>query len=1052
MLTPSLFQLVFEASPIGEYLLAPDATILAVNDAFLKASSRKREDLVGKHLFEAFPENPDDPNDTGVAALRQSLDRVIATGQPDALPLQRYPIPITDAAGSKRYEERFWSAVNTPVFDRNGQLLCILHGTIDVTELIASNKNTAQATIATVQTYLGAGVLTRARVAQEINQALQAERSRLRHLFDHSPGFVYFTQGPEHVIEQANNAFYELVGTRDVIGKQLKDAFPDIAGQGFHELHDTVYRTGQRYLGHAKRVVLKKTPEAEPVECYVDLVYQPIMDANGNVIGICGQGNDITEKIRIEEELRRTATHQAFQLEMAESLRTLSEPNEVMAAASRLVGQHFNVGRVGYGEIDQEQKTVSVQYDWTNGAMSSLTAESRPLDSFGPAIIDELRKGTTLRLNDIAEDVRSAPYATGYASIGARAMIVVPLLEAHQLTAILYLHEPVPRCWTDEETALVEDVARRTWEAVKRARAEQNLRAETRVLELLNQTGQIMASTLDMQTLLQSITDTATQLSGAQFGSFFYTKNDKQGDELTLYTLSGAPREAFDQFGHPRATPLFGPTFKGQIIRSDDIIKDPRYGKWGPNQGMPKGHLPVRSYLAVRVISRSGDVFGVLLFGHAKIGVFSERTEKLIAGVAAQAAVAIDNARLYEEAQQAAQERENLLAREHAARLEAERLSQMKDEFLAMLAHELRNPLAPISAAAEVLNLMYANEPRVHKSSEIIARQAAHMKRLVDDLLDVSRVTRNLVILDKKTIDFRQVVSGALDQVQSLINQKRHHVAIQLPNEPAYVHGDETRLVQVVANILNNAAKYTAEAGNIDVKLETAQNQLQLHVKDNGSGIAPELLPDVFALFTQGASTLARSQGGLGLGLALVKKLVELHEGSVTAHSAGSGQGSEFIISLPLAASVTTGADNENTLKTDDPPNDKEAPMARLHITIIDDNADAADMLAALLRAQGHKISVYYHPDDALQKAGMEVPHAFLIDIGMPGMDGYELAQRLHMLPQLAHSQLVAVTGYGQAQDRARSKSAGFAYHLVKPVNLAALNSLIEKIALSAPS
>jgi signal transduction histidine kinase len=289
---------------------------------------------------------------------------------------------------------------------------------------------------------------------------------------------------------------------------------------------------------------------------------------------------------------------------------------------------------------------------------------------------------------------------------------------------------------------------------------------------------------------------------------------------------------------------------------------------------MPPKHLPVRSYLAAPVISRSGDVIGGLFFGHSGAGLFTERTERLIAGVAAQAAVAIDNARLYEQAQHAAKEREELLSRERIARAEAERLSHMKDEFLAMLAHELRNPLAPISSAAELLNLMYADEPRVRKSSETIKRQVAHMTRLVDDLLDVSRVTRNLVRLDKKMIDFRRIVGGSMDQVQALVDAKRHQVELCLPEEPVYVVGDETRLVQ---------------------------ERLQLHVRDNGSGIPPDLLPEIFGLFTQGARTLARSQGGLGLGLALVKKLTELHGGSVLAHSAGSGQGSAFSVTLPRA-------------------------------------------------------------------------------------------------------------------------------------------------------
>jgi signal transduction histidine kinase/FixJ family two-component response regulator len=369
-----------------------------------------------------------------------------------------------------------------------------------------------------------------------------------------------------------------------------------------------------------------------------------------------------------------------------------------------------------------------------------------------------------------------------------------------------------------------------------------------------------------------------------------------------------------------------------------------------------------------------------------------------------------------------------------------------KDEFLAMLAHELRNPLAPISSAASLLALLNANEPRALQTSKVISRQVAHMTRLIDELLDVSRVTRGLIMLDHKIEDFRRIVSGALDQTRPLIEQKRHHVCVQMPDEPVYVRGDETRLVQAVANILNNAAKYTPEPGKIDIKLEAGQEQLWLRIKDNGTGISPELLPSVFELFTQGARTLARSQGGLGLGLALVQKLVQLHGGSVTAQSAGNNLGSEFVITLPIALLPANAPQECNPLHGLTDMKQAEGHSVRLHLIVIDDNFDAADGLASLLRAQGHTVTVFYTPEEALGQATIDVPHAFLIDIGLPNIDGYELAQRLHALPQLAQAVLIAVSGYGQIQDRERSKAAGFTYHLVKPIDMVALTTILDNV------
>jgi len=373
-----------------------------------------------------------------------------------------------------------------------------------------------------------------------------------------------------------------------------------------------------------------------------------------------------------------------------------------------------------------------------------------------------------------------------------------------------------------------------------------------------------------------------------------------------------------------------------------------------------------------------------------------------------------------------------------------------KDEFLAMLAHELRNPLAPISTGVQLLELSYVEEPRVRQISEIISRQVKHMTHLVDDLLDVSRVTRGLVALDRKQIDLKTAVSGAVDQVRSLIDAKEHELSVRLPDAPVMVQGDLTRLTQVVANLLNNAAKYTPQGGRIQLLMTACQDHAEMRVRDNGIGIAPDLLPEVFELFTQGKRALDRSQGGLGLGLALVKKLVELHEGSVTVHSAGPGQGSEFVVRLPCCASVMT----ENTAPAEKAselsvPTQPGEPEHALRLMVVDDNADAADTLALLLRAEGHRVAVQYSAQAALEAARREPPQIFLLDIGLPDLNGYELARRLRSLPETAHATLIAVTGYGQEQDQKQSQAAGFAHHLVKPVDSRQLAALFASLGIS---
>ena len=770
---------------------------------------------------------------------------------------------------------------------------------------------------------------------------------------------------------------------------------------------------------------------------YVTLSFSPVHDGERSA-GVYCVLTDTTASVL-------AAQQHSFQLKLSAALRELTDPVAIMEAASALMGRHFAVGRVGYGEIDASGRYVSVERDWTDGSIASLAGETRPLDSFGPAIIEQLREGKLLRLDDIAADPRAAPYAAGYASIGARAMIIVPIIEGDRLAAIFYLHEPRARNWSDREVVLAEDVARHTREALRRARVEETLRDETRILEVLNRTGQALASTLDLNTLLQAITDAGTQLSGARFGAFFYNGVGDDGEVMKLYTLSGAAREEFTHLGAPRPTGLFNPTFHAQAaVRSADITLDARYGQAGPHHGMPSGHLPVRSYLAVPVVSRSGSVMGGLIFGHPEPGVFTERTERIVAGVAAQAAVAMDNARLYEVAQKSALERDALLQSERTARVEAERMSRMKDEFLAMLAHELRNPLAPISSSASLLSIQFAEEPRIRQTSAIISRQVRHMSRLIDDLLDVSRVTRGLVTLQLGEVDFRDVVRSALDQTRPLIEEKRHRIEVALPPAPLRVRGDQTRLIQSVANILNNAAKYTPQGGAIAAELESDGQRLRLRVRDNGSGMPPDLLPSVFELFTQGARTLARSQGGLGLGLALVKKLVELHGGRVAAWSAGVGKGSVFTIELPCLAAGEAGAAAAGAAQGGD--GTEAAPRKRLRLIVVDDNEDAADSLATLLKAQGHSVMVEYTAMAALRRATGEQPDAMLVDIGLPDMDGYQLAGLLRGQRETRHTVLVAATGYGQARDRQRAAEAGFAHHLVKPIDMAALLKILQTV------
>jgi two-component system CheB/CheR fusion protein len=367
---------------------------------------------------------------------------------------------------------------------------------------------------------------------------------------------------------------------------------------------------------------------------------------------------------------------------------------------------------------------------------------------------------------------------------------------------------------------------------------------------------------------------------------------------------------------------------------------------------------------------------------------------------------------------------------------------RQKNEFLAMLAHELRNPLAPMRNALHLLNSPKADEPVRERARQIMDRQMHHLVRLVDDLLDVSRIVRGMVELRRSVIDLSDAVLRAAETAQPVIDGQGHELVVSLPDEPLWVDGDIVRLGQVIANLLTNAAKYTDQAGLIHLSALREDGDAVVRVRDPGIGIPPEALPHVFELFVQGDRSLARSQGGLGIGLTLVQRLVELHGGRVEAHSEGRGQGSEFVVRLPSVRAPHAAAPRVEPRA----PRHAKVPASRpKRVLVVDDNIDAADSIVLILRGAGYEVNCVYDGPSVLPAARHFRPDVVVLDIGLPGMDGYEVARQLRAQQEFRSTPLVAVTGYGQAEDRVRSREAGFDAHLTKPVNPQQLQQFIAK-------
>jgi PAS domain S-box-containing protein len=365
---------------------------------------------------------------------------------------------------------------------------------------------------------------------------------------------------------------------------------------------------------------------------------------------------------------------------------------------------------------------------------------------------------------------------------------------------------------------------------------------------------------------------------------------------------------------------------------------------------------------------------------------------------------------------------------------------RQKDQFLAMLAHELRNPLAAIASAAQVIRTRLAQGERAERPLEVLERQIRNSARLLDDLLDVSRITRGALHLSKAEVRLDEIVTSAVEAQRPLVETAGHQLTVSLPEEPVLVDADPTRLEQVISNLLNNAAKYTPERGRIAVRVERRDGDALIRVTDDGVGIAPDLLPRIFDTFVQAEQPLARTKGGLGLGLALVRRLVEMHAGSVEARSDGVGKGTEFVVRLPARGSSRAAA----PAPTSPAPSADGTPSRR--VLLVEDNFDAAELMSEYLDSLGHDVSVAHDGPAALETAARVRPQVVLLDIGLPGMDGYEVARRLRASGLSPSPVIIAITGYGQDDDRKRSCDAGFAHHLTKPFEPRILERLLAEV------
>ncbi|HWP46186.1 MAG TPA: PAS domain S-box protein [Candidatus Limnocylindrales bacterium] len=633
----------------------------------------------------------------------------------------------------------------------------------------------------------------------------------------------------------------------------------------------------------------------------------------------------------------------------------------------------------------------------------------------------------TLIVNDLAtEEVESLVLRAK----GIRSIVGVPLMVEGRVIGVVHAGAFRPYRFTDRDALLLQLVADRIGLAIEHARLyeeEQAARIEAEAaqqrLAFLAHASSVLSASLDYQTRLDTVADLVVPyladwcfvgligengllhriaVAHADPSKADLARNLEQAMMLSPDTLHSIFKVL--QTGHPEIYPEISDSFLLTMTHDPEHLKLLR-------------QLNPRSYLCVP-LQVQGRPLGAITFLSVESGRrYNSADLALAEDFANRVAAPIENARLYQEAQEA---------------------DRRKDEFLAILGHELRNPLAPVRNALEIMRLRSGNDPTLKRAMDIVERQIQHMTRLVDDLLDISRIIRGKVQLKKEPLDLNTIITRAIETSQPFIENRQHGLLVSLPQEPLWVEGDPARLEQILVNLLNNAAKYTEPGGRIWLTCTQEGEEAVIRIRDTGIGIPPEMLLRIFDLFTQASQSLDRSQGGLGIGLTLVRSLVQMHGGSVSAFSEGLGRGSEFVVRLPVLSE--TGSRTLNPDSVDPKPKILDS---KRRVLVVDDNVDAATTLSELIKLWGHEVYTAYDGPSAVEAALTYLPDIVLLDIGLPGMDGYEVARQLRQEPRLSKTLLIALTGYGQEKDQQYSQEVGFDQHFTKPVDIPTLQRIL---------
>jgi PAS domain S-box-containing protein len=843
----------------------------------------------------------------------------------------------------------------------------------------------------------------------------EAERliqMRQREVFEQASGFICTLRGPDHVFEFVNAAHRRLFGSAGWVGKPVRDAFPDIAGQGFYELLDQVYASGEPVTVSSAPLRYRLSPDQPEEERLLDFTYAPLRDASGCITGIFCEGYDVTVQRRGELALMESeaytrllldSTAEAFYAVDTEGVTTLCN-----AAFVRLLGfasKEEVIGRKLHGVIHHSHVDGS-HYPDSECPIYQAASSGRS------AVVS----------NEVFFRLDGTPFPVEYRA--------EPIIRDGRLEGSL--------CTFSDVT--------------ERRSAQQALGEQARVLATLNETGAALAAELNLERIVQLVTDAGVHLTKAQFGAFFYNVTDAAGKSLTLYTLSGARREDFEKFGHPRATEVFAPTFYGEgVVRSADITADPRYGKNSPHHGMPKNHLPVRSYLAVPVTSRSGEVIGGLFFGHPDPGIFGEETERLMVGVAGQAAVAVDNARLFEAAQRANQtlerrvlERTSALEEAHEALRQAQKMEAV-GQLTGGIAHDFNNLLTGVIGSLDMMQRQIAKgeTSKIERYATTAMTSANRAAALTHRLLAFSRRQP----LDPKPVNSNRLVSGMEELLRRTIGES---IALEIVTAGGLWQTlcDPHQLESAILNLAINARDAMPAGGVLTIetcnaRLDNAYAAKQrdiapgqyvcICVTDTGSGMTKDTIEKAFEPFF----TTKPTGQGTGLGLSMIYGFTRQSEGYARIYSE-VGQGTTVKLYLPRYYGEAEGADEEHGELTD-----AHRAEAGEVVLVIEDETAVRELVVDVLEELGYRAVEAADGPTGLKllQSGMRLD-LLITDIGLPGLNGRQVVDAARL--QRPDLKVLFMTGYAENATIANGFLEPGMEMLTKPFAIEALATRIR--------